>query len=71
MNVNLQPFRQRVDDRGPNAMQAAGGLITFALKLAAGVQGRHHRLQRRDFSFRMNRNRNAGAIVGHTDDVAG
>ena len=35
-----QLLRQRVDDAGADAVQAAGGLVAAVLELAAGVQRR-------------------------------
>ena len=40
----LQPVRQRIDDRDTDSVQTAGHLVAVVVELAAGVELRHHDL---------------------------
>ena len=63
-DIDFHPFRQRIDDRGADAMQAAGGVIDLAAEFSAGMQRRHDHFQRRlVLEFGMRIDRNAAAIV--------
>ena len=44
VDLDVEPKRQRVDDRGADAVQPAGGRVRAAAELAAGVQLGHHEL---------------------------
>ena len=46
LDLDLEPARQRVDDRHADAVQAAGDLVALAAELAARVQHREHDLGR-------------------------
>ncbi len=60
-------LRQRVDDAGADAVQAAGGLVVAGLELSAGVQRRKDDLERAFLRLRMLVDRNSAAIVGDGD----
>ena len=47
VDLDVEPRRQRVDDRDADAVQAAGHLVAAAAELAAGVQHGEHDLDRR------------------------
>ena len=46
-DLELEPLRQRVDDRDADAVQAAGDLVAVVVELAAGVEHGQHDLGRR------------------------
>ena len=60
-------LRQRIDDAGADAVQAAGGLVVARLELAAGVQGREDHLEGALLRLRMLVDRNAAAVVRDRD----
>ena len=41
-DLEIERFRQRVDDRDADAVQAAGHLVAVVVELAAGVEHREH-----------------------------
>ena len=59
-----QLLRQRVDDAGADAVQAAGGLVVAVLELAAGVEHREDHLERALAGLRVLVDRDAAAVVG-------
>ncbi len=61
---------QCVDDRGTDAVQAAGRLVVVAVKLAAGVQNGQHHFQGRLFCFGMFVDGDPAAVVGDGDRAA-
>ena len=67
VHLHLQPFAQRVDDRGADAVQAAGDLVAAAAELAAGVQHRVDDLQRGTARLRLDVHGDAAAVVGDGD----
>src|SRR5262249_26804491 len=60
-------FRQRVDDAGADAVQAAGGLVVASLELAARVKRREDHLERALLRFRVLVHRNPAPVVFHRD----
>ena len=62
--------RQRVDDAGADAVQAAGGLVVALLELAAGVEHREDDFERALLRRRVLVDRNAAAVVGDGDRAA-
>ena len=71
-NLHFEPFRQRVDDRNANSMQAAGGLIGFLVEFAARMQRGHDDFKRRFLGkFRMRIDRDAAPIVGDGEKTRG
>ena len=71
-NGQLQPLRQRVDDRDADAVQSAGDLVAAALaELAAGVEHREHDLGRGPALLLVHVDRDAAAVVGHGDARVG
>ena len=52
-----------VDALGADAVQAAGHLVGALVELTAGVEVGEHELERRDFFFRVHRDRDAAAVV--------
>ena len=71
VHLHLQPLAQRVDDRGADAVQAAGDLVAAAAELAAGVQHRVHDLQRGTARLRLDIHGDAAAVVGDGDRPVG
>ena len=71
----VEPFRQRVDDRDADAVEAARNLIGIVvagvLELTAGVELGHDDLGRRNAFFGMDSGRNAAAIVLDRDRPVG
>ena len=71
-DLDLEPFRQRVDDRDADAVQAARGLVHVGVELAAGVQRAHD-----DFEggllgkLRVRIDRDTAAIVGDREGAVG
>ena len=69
--LDFQLFRQRVDDRDADAVEAAGGLIGAAVEFAARVQHRHDDFERGLLGkFRMRVDRHAAAVVEHAQIAA-
>ena len=72
-DLDLTPFRKKVDHGHAHAVEATGGLVGPLLELAAELEDRHHALERRDVAvhlfgkLRMAVGRNAAAVVldGH------
>ncbi len=60
----LEPFRERVDDRDADAVEAAGNLVGILVELTAGVQLGHDDLGRRDALLRVDVGRNAAPVIG-------
>jgi hypothetical protein len=56
-------LRQRVDDAGADAVQAAGRLVVAVLELAAGVQHGEDHLERALLRLRVLVDRDAAAVV--------
>ena len=71
-DLDLEPLRQRIDDRDADAVQAARGLVHLGVELAAGVERAHD-----DFEggllgkFRVRVDRDAAAIVGDGEGAVG
>jgi hypothetical protein len=47
VDLDVEPRRERVDDRDADTVQAAGHLVAATAELAAGVQDGEHDLDRR------------------------
>ena len=71
MHVHFQPLGQRVDDRGADAVQAAGDLIATAAELAARVQHGEYDLERGLAGLRLDVHGDTAAVIADADDVAG
>ena len=71
IDVELEPFGQRVDDRDADAVQAAGHLVAGAAELAAGVQHGEHDLGGRLVVLRHDAHRDAAPVVDHDHRVVG
>ena len=69
----LEPARQRVDDRNADAVEAAGDFVAVLIELAAGVQLGHDDLGRRaaEIVVFFDIGRNAAAVVDDRDRVVG
>ena len=67
-DLEIEPLRQRVDDRDADAVQAAGHLVAVVVELAAGVQHGQHDFGRR-LAARVAIDRNAAAVVDDGDRV--
>jgi hypothetical protein len=66
----VEPLGERVDDRDPDAVQAARDLVAAALaELAAGVEDREHDLGRGALLLLHDVDRDAAAVVGDRDAV--
>ena len=63
-DAQLEPVRERVDDRDADAVQPAGHLVGVAVELPARMQLGHDDLGRRD-ALLMDLHRDAPAVVGH------
>ena len=59
--------RQRIDDAGADAVQAAGGLVVAGLELAAGVEHGEDHFERGLLRLRVHVDRNPAAIVFDRD----
>ena len=71
-DLDDQLLGERVDDRHPDPMQAARGLVDLGAELAARVQRGHDHLERRavgELGVRIDRD--AAAIVAHRDRAVG
>ncbi len=62
-DLNLHPLAQRIDAGDADAVQTAGHFVVRTVKLAAGVQRRHHHLQCGASLRGMHIDRNTAAIV--------
>ena len=71
VDVELEPFGERVDDRDADAVQAARHLVARAAELAARVQHREDDLGRRLVVLLHDPDRDATAVVGDGDRVVG
>ena len=69
LDVDLQPFGQRIDDRSADAVQTAGDLVAAAAELTAGMEHGIHDRCRRDTLGRVDAGRDAASVIGHADDV--
>ena len=69
MHVHFQPLGQGVDDRGADAVQAAGDLIAPAAELAARVQHGEYDLERGLAGLRLDVHGDAAAVIGDLNDV--
>ena len=71
-HLEVEALRERVDDRDPDPVQAAGDLVSATVaELAARVQGRHHHLGRRALLLLVLLDRDPAAVVGDRDAVVG
>ena len=71
VDLDVEPRRQRVDDRDADAVQAAGDLVAAAAELAAGVQHGQHDLDRGLALALDVAHRDAAAVVGDPDAAVG
>ncbi len=62
-DAHQQALGERVHDRDADAVQAAGDLVAVAAELAAGVELRHHDLDRGQAGALDDADRDAGAVV--------
>ena len=69
LDLDLEVFRQGIDDGQPDAVQAAGDLVGALVELAAGVQLGEHDLGGRQLLGGVDVNGNAAAVVDHGDAV--
>ena len=67
VDLDVQPGRQGVDDRGTDAVQPARGGVGPATELAAGVQPGHHDLDAGQAGLGLDVDRDAAALVAHLD----
>jgi hypothetical protein len=68
-DLDLEPGRERVDDRDADAVQSARDLVAVRVELAAGVQRGHHDLERRALGLGVQVDRDAAPVVGDRDRV--
>ena len=71
VDVDVHPRRQRVDDREPDAVEAARGDVRAAAELAAGVQLGRHDLDAREPGLGLLVGRDAAPVVEDLDGVVG
>ncbi len=69
VHLDAQMRRERVHDGHPDAVQAAGHLVSGAAELAAGVKDRVHHLERGLPGLFLDVGRDAAAVVGDGDVV--
>ena len=69
LDFDFERFRQRVDDRNTDTVQAAGNFVGSFVELAAGVQFGKHDFGGGNFLRGMNIDGNAAAVVDHGDAV--
>ena len=62
-----QLLRERVDDAGADAVEAAGGLVVACVELSSGMQRRENHLERALLRLRMLVDRYAAAVVCNRD----
>ncbi|CAM5503630.1 hypothetical protein KAURM247S_01557 [Kitasatospora aureofaciens] len=67
VDLDVQPRGERVDDRGADAVQTAGGRVRAAAELAARVQLGHHDLDARQSGLGLDVDRDAAAVVADLD----
>jgi hypothetical protein len=71
-DLDLHPVGEGVDDRGTDAMQAAGGVVDLAPELSARMQRGHDDLERRlVLELGMRVDGNAAAVVADREHVVG
>src|SRR3977135_1375298 len=72
-DAQLEPYRQGVDDRDADTVQAAGDLVRVLVELAAGVQLGHHDLGGRALQLVvfLDVGRYAAAVVDDRDRIVG
>src|SRR5690606_36243928 len=70
LDLRDELLRERVDDGGAHAVEAAGGEVVRAVELAAGVERRHDHLQRRHLLDGVLVDGDAAAVVGDGDRPA-
>src|SRR6058998_251753 len=66
-HADLEPFAEAVDDRKPDAVQAAGHTVHFSFELAAAVHPRQHDFDARRAVLRMDVDRDPAAVVRDRD----
>ena len=66
-DLHLHPLTQRVDHRGPHAVQAAGDLVAVVIELAPGVELAHDHFEGRYLQRRVRPDGNANAVVDDRD----
>src|SRR5699024_6750071 len=69
MNIDIEMFRQSIDNRCTDTVYATGNFITTTAEFPAGVQNRHNYFQCRTACFLLLIDRNAAAIVFDGDAV--
>ena len=67
VDLDVEPYRQRVDDARPDAVQAAGRRVGTATEFAAGMQLGHDDFDAGELGLRLDVDRNAAAVVAHLD----
>ena len=71
VDLDVEPGGQRVDHRGADAVQAAGGDVRAAAELAAGVQLGDDHLDAGQPGLGLLVDRDAAAVVVHLDRAVG
>ena len=70
-DLDLEPLRQRVDHRDPDAVEAARDLVGGVLELAARVEHGQHDLRRRPAALLVDVHRDAAAVVADRAGAVG
>ena len=65
MNDQTQGFRQGIDNRHTDTMQAAGYLVGIVIKFSASMQHGHNNLGGRTSFFRVDIHRDATTVIGN------
>ena len=71
LDVDLQPGRERVDDRDTDAVQSTGHRIGVAVELSAGMQHGEDDLDGRLLLLGVHADGHSSAVVGHPDRAVG
>ena len=70
IDLDLEPFGKRVDDRRTHAVQAAGYLIPAAAELAAGMEHGKYYCDGRKPGRLLDPYRDTAAVIRHRNDIA-
>ena len=68
-NADLEPLRQRIDDRSTDAVQTAGYFISSAAELAARMKDRKDDLDRRNSGLMINADGDSAPVVNNCNGI--
>ena len=70
MDTHCCPLGERIHYRGTYAVETSGDFVTVLIKLATGMQRRHHRLEGRNFGLGVNAGGDTAAVIGYAHHLA-